>query len=61
MPDAIKKLLGQEDNLKSSVLQTTSSAITQSVNKRTFDKLAETGLKEGWLFRSREAATGAGI
>ena len=61
LPDAIKKLLGQEDNLKSSVLQTTSSAITQSVNKRTFDKLAETGLKEGWLFRSREAATGAGI
>jgi len=61
LPDAIKKLLGQEDNLKASVLQTTSSAITQSVNKRTFDKLAETGLKEGWLFRSREAATGAGI
>ena len=53
--------MGQEDNLKASVLQTTSSAITQSVNKRTFDKLAETGLKEGWLFRSREAATGAGI
>ena len=61
LPDAIKKLLGQEDNLKASVLQTTSSAITQSVNKRTFDKLAETGLKEGWLFRSREAAVGRGI
>ena len=36
LPDAIKKLLGQEDNLKASVLQTTSHAITQSVNKRTF-------------------------
>ena len=40
LPDAIKKLLGEENNLKSSVLQTTSHAITQSVNKQTLDKLA---------------------
>ena len=40
LPDAIKKLLGEENNLKSSVLQTTSHAITQAVNKQTLDKLA---------------------
>ena len=39
--DAIKKLLGEENNLKSSVLQTTSHAITQAVNKQTLDKLAK--------------------
>ena len=35
LPDAIKKLLGEENNLKASVLQTTSHAITQAVNKQT--------------------------
>ncbi len=52
LPDAIKKLLGEENNLKASVLQTTSHAITQAVNKQTLDKLAKIGLDEGWLFKS---------
>ena len=56
LPDAIKKLLGEENNLKSSVLQTTSHAITQSVNKQTLDKLADVGLKEGWLYKSESDA-----
>jgi hypothetical protein len=56
LPDAIRKLLGQEDNLKSSVLTTTSHAITHAVNKQSFDKLAKIGLDEGWLFRSKAAA-----
>ena len=56
LPDAIKKLLGEENNLKASVLQTTSHAITQSVNKQTLDKLATIGLEEGWLFKSEAAA-----
>ena len=56
LPDAIKKLLGQEDNLKASVLTTTSHAITHATNKQAFDKLARIGLEEGWLFRSKEAA-----
>ena len=50
LPDAIKRLLGEEDNLKASVLQTTSHAITQAVNKQTYDELAKIGLEEGWLF-----------
>ena len=47
LPDVIKKLLGEENNLKSAVLQTTSHAITQATNKLTLDKLAKTGLDEG--------------
>ena len=56
LPDVIKKLLGEENNLKASVLQTTSHAITQAVNKQTLDKLAEVGIKEGWLFKSSAIA-----
>jgi hypothetical protein len=61
LPDAIKKLLGEENNLKASVLQTTSHAITQSVNKQTLDKLAKVGLEEGWLFKSETDALGKNI
>ena len=59
LPDAIKKLLGEENNLKSAVLQTTSHAITQATNKLTLDKLAKTGLDEGWLYRSEADAIAA--
>ena len=60
LPDAIKKLLGEENNLKASVLQTTSHAISQSVNKQTFDQLAKIGLdEEGWLFANEGAANAA--
>ena len=61
LPDAIKKLMGEEDNLKSSVLTTTSHAITQSVNKKMLDKLAKLGVDEGWLYKSREDAIARGI
>ena len=61
LPTAIKKLLGEENNLKSSVLQTASHAITQSANKRMFDKLADVGKKEGWLFKSRAEGIGKEI
>ena len=65
LPDAIKKLLdtpvkkpGDEyvSPLKSSVLLTTSHAITQSTNKLTLDKLAKLGIDEGWLFKSESDA-----
>ena len=61
LPTAIKKLLGEENNLKSSVLQTASHAITQSANKKMFDKLADVGKKEGWLFKSRAEGIGKEI
>ena len=61
LPDAIKKLLGEENNLKSSVLQTASHAITQSANKRMLDRLAGIGQQEGWLFKSKAQGIGRGI
>ena len=57
LPDVIKKLLGEENNLRSSVMLTSNNAITQSINKMSMDKLADIGVKEGWLFSSESAAT----
>jgi len=61
LPTAIKKLLGEENNLKSSVLFTSSHAITQTVNKKLADRLAALGVKEGWLFKDEARATARGI
>ena len=61
LPTAIKRLLGEENNLKSSVLLTSSHAITNTVNKRLADRLAAVGRKEGWLFRTSDDAKAAGI
>ena len=61
MPDAIKRLLGAEDDLKSSVLTTVNHAIVNTTNKKLADRLATLGLKEGWLHRSREAAIAKGV
>ena len=61
LPDVIKKLLGEEKNLKSSVLQTVTSMITTTTNKRLFDSLAQLGLRQGWLFETRATARAAGI
>ena len=61
LPTIIKQLLGEEKNLKSSVLQTVSGMITSTTNKKLFDNLAKLGTKQGWLFESREAARAAGV
>ena len=61
LPAAIKKLMGEEKSLKASVLTTSSHAITNTVNKRMADRLAAIGIKEGWLFKSREAAKASGM
>ena len=54
LPTAIKRLLGEENNLRSSVLLTSSHAITNTVNKRLADRLAAVGRKEGWLFKTAD-------
>jgi len=61
LPTAIKKLLGEENNLKASVLTTSSHAITQTINKKLADRLAALGVKEGWLFKDEARATARGI
>ena len=45
LPDAIKKLLGPEANLRSSVSFTTSEMISALANKRAADYIANMGLK----------------
>jgi len=61
LPTAIKRLLKEENNLKSAVLTTSSHAITQTVNKKLFDRLAALGVKEGWLFKEEARGTARGI
>ena len=60
LPTAIKKLLGEENNLKASVLTTSSHAITQTINKKLADRIAALGVKEGWLFKDEARATARG-
>ena len=61
LPDAIKNLLGPEKNLKASVGYTTAEAISSMANKRAADYIANSGLKNGWLFNSLEDAVNAGV
>ena len=61
LPDAIKKLLGPERNLKASVGYTTAEAISSMANKRAADYIARSGLKNRWLFNTVEDATNAGF
>ena len=61
LPTVIKNLLGQQNNLKSQVMTTVSSMVTQSTNKLLFDKLAGALQKADILFKTEEAAKRAGI
>ena len=56
LPIAIRELLGEEKNLKTSVATTISELISASANKRAFDAIARSGIKNGWLFRTKDAA-----
>ena len=56
LPSAIKNLLGPEKNLKASVSFTTSEMISAMANKKAADIMAQSGLKNGWLFRSMDEA-----
>ena len=61
LPDQIKNLLGPEKNLKASVAYTTSEAIASMANKKAADYIAQSGLKNGWLFNTLEDAVNAGF
>ena len=56
VPAAIRKLLGEEKNLKSSLLQTTGNMIASTQQKTALDRLAKMGLENGWLFNTAEEA-----
>ena len=61
LPLVIRKLLGQEKNLRYSVMSTANSVVTQTTNLRAWREAAKRGLEEGYLFESRELALAAGI
>ena len=61
LPVVIQNLLGKEKNLKSSILYTTSEMIANMANKRAADYIAQSGLKNGWLFRNYEEALAKGF
>ena len=56
LPKPIRQLLGEENNLKASILYTTTQALASAANKKALDAIAKIGLKEGWLFRTAEEA-----
>ncbi len=56
LPDAIRKLLGQENNLKAAIMFTTTDAVAALAQKRAADFMAQSGLKNGWLFADEATA-----
>jgi len=56
LPTAIKNLLGPERNLKSSVLFTTTATTVATATKRAADYIANSGIKNKWLFNTIEEA-----
>ena len=61
LPDAVKNLLGVEKNLKASVGGTTAEMISAISNKRAADFIANSGLKNKWLFETAEEAINNGV
>ena len=61
LPDVIRKLLGEENNLRTAVMTTATDLASQTANLQMYDKLADLGIREGWLFRSAEDAIAAGV
>jgi len=58
LPDAIRKLLGQETNLRAQVLTTTGEMLSELYTKLGYDAIARAGLTAArpWLFKTEEAA-----
>ena len=61
LPVVIRKLLGQETNLRASVMTTTGSLVSQAANLKSFKEFARHGLENGYLFTSRAEALAAGV
>ena len=56
LPDVIKKLLGEEKDLRAQVMFTVADAYASTATKQGFDAIAKIGKNNGWLFDSIEAA-----
>jgi len=56
LPEVIKKLLGEEKDLRAQVMFTVADAYASTATKQGFDAIAKIGKNNGWLFDSIEAA-----
>jgi hypothetical protein len=56
LPDAIKNLLGKEDSLKASIMFATTNSVATLAQKRAADFIAQSGLKNKWLFKDKDEA-----
>lgn len=61
LPSIIKKLLGEEKNLRGSVVNTISEMYTNITNKQMMDQLADVLVQQGILFKNAPAAKISGI
>ena len=56
LPAVIRQLMGEEKNLKNSLMQTTGNIIASTQQKEALDRIAKLGLENGWLFNSADDA-----
>ena len=53
LPKAFRKLLGEEKNAKSEILQTVVELVTGLETKKMYDEILQVGLKNGWLQKTK--------
>tara|TARA_Y100001963_G_scaffold49976_1_gene70005 strand:+ start:8651 stop:13318 length:4668 start_codon:yes stop_codon:yes gene_type:complete len=53
LPKSIRKLLGEEKNAQSEILQTITEMITGIETKKMYDEILEIGLKKGWFKKNK--------
>jgi hypothetical protein len=61
LPSVIRKLLGEEKNLRASVVNTVSDMYTNIANKQMMDQLADILVQQGYLYKNASAAKINGI
>jgi len=61
LPSVIRKLLGEEKNLRASVVNTISEMYTNVANKQMMDQLADILVQQGYLYKNASAAKINGI
>jgi len=56
LPESIRRLLGEEKDLRAQVMFTVTDAYASTATKKGFDVMAEIGKRNGWLFDNIDAA-----
>lgn len=61
LPSVIRKLLGEEKNLRASVVNTVSEMYTNIANKQMMDQLSDILVQQGYLYKNASAAKINGV